>query len=292
MKDLNSKEVSALINLLDDPDDKIFVPVKEKLLILGHAAIPALEDAWESTFDPFLQTRIEDLIHRIQFDKVKTKLADWMKNRSANLWEGTMLIARYQYPELQEDKLLKQLNIIQQDVWLELNSQLTALEKVKVINHVLFDVHRFIGNTENYASPDNSYLNRVIENKKGNPLSLAILYLTITNRLHLPIFGINLPQHFVMAYVDENDVWGKTWEDRILFYINPFNKGAVFSRREIDMFLNQLSIKPDKSYYTPCSNVEIIKRLIRNLTTAYTKLDNREKIKDMEELMNILMLNA
>jgi regulator of sirC expression with transglutaminase-like and TPR domain len=210
------------------------------------------------------------------------------KERSADLWEGAVLVARYQYPDLNEEKLLKQIQIIKQDVWLELNENLTALEKIKVINHIMFDVHRYGGNTENYHAPENSFINKVLENKKGNPLSLSIIYLLIARQLNLPVFGINLPEHFVLAYIDEYIDPTHDWEERILFYINPFSKGAVFSRKEIDMFLKQLNIGPEKSYYTPCSNVHVVQRLIRNLISAYTRSGNAEKIEELEEIMHVL----
>jgi regulator of sirC expression with transglutaminase-like and TPR domain len=285
---LSNKEVNALITLLDDPDDKIFSTVKDKLLDMGEKVIPILENVWETSFNPTLQTRIENIIHRIQFERILESVADWKNERNGDLWEGVMLIGRYQYPDFKEDKLIKQVQLMRQDVWLELNEQLTALEKIKVINHIIFDVHRFSGNTENYNSPENSFMNRVIENKKGNPLSLGIVYLLIARQLNLPLFGVNLPEHFVLAYVDEAYSRSSEWEDKILFYINPFSKGAVFSRKEIDMFLKQLNIPAEKMYYTPCSNIDIVERLVRNLISAYTKQSNTDKVAELEELIKIL----
>lgn len=288
METINNKEVNALIDLLDDPDDNIFSTVKDKLLDIGEKVIPTLESVWETSFNPTVQTRIENIIHRIQFGKITGSLKTWKKEINADLWNGAMLIARYQYPDLNEEQLKKQIQLIRQDVWLELNEQLTALEKVKVINHIIFDVHQFKGNTENYNSPENSYLNRVIENKKGNPLSLGILYLLIARQLNLPLYGVNLPEHFVLAYIDETDSGERKWTDKILFYVNPFSRGAVFSRREIDIFLRQLNIPVREMYYAPCTNVDIVRRLLRNLMSAYTKLGNMEKVSELDELIKVL----
>jgi regulator of sirC expression with transglutaminase-like and TPR domain len=288
MSDLNKKEVNALINLLDDPDERIFSTIKGKILDMGEQAIPVLEDAWESSVDILLQTRIENIIHRIQFDKTLEAIADWKNKKSPDLLEGAILVARYHYPELDETKINESIRQLHQDVWLEMNDQLTALEKVRVVNHIFFDVHRFTGNTENYTAPENSYINKVLETKKGNPLSLAIIYLTLCRKLNLSVYGVNLPQHFVMVYLDELVFSSENKEDNVLFYINPFSKGAIFSRREIDIFLNQLAIDPQKSFYLPCSNVEIIKRLIRNLITSYTNLDSPDKVADMKEILKTL----
>jgi regulator of sirC expression with transglutaminase-like and TPR domain len=235
-----------------------------------------------------LQTRIENIIHRIQFDKTLEAIADWKKKESPDLLEGAILIARYHYPELDEAKINEGIRQLHQDVWLEMNDQLTALEKIRVINHIFFDVHHFVGNTENYTAPENSYINKVLESKKGNPLSLAIIYLTLCKKLNLSVYGVNLPQHFVMVYIDELIFASENKEDNVMFYINPFSKGAIFSKREIDIFLNQLSIDPQKSFYLPCSNVEIIKRLVRNLITSYTNLDEHDKIDDLKEILKTL----
>ncbi len=288
MAHLTKKEVNALINLLDDPDERIFSTIKGKILGLGEQAIPVLEDAWESSVSILLQTRIENIIHRIQFEKTLDSIRRWKKKEASDLLEGAILIARYHYPELDEAKINEGIRQLHQDVWLEMNDQLTALEKIRVINHIFFDVHRFVGNTENYTAPENSYINKVLESKKGNPLSLAIIYLTLCRKLNLSVYGVNLPQHFVMVYIDELIFASENKEDNIMFYINPFSKGAIFSRREIDIFLNQLSIEPQKAFYLPCSNVEIIKRLLRNLITSYTNMDEQDKVSDMKDILKVL----
>lgn len=288
---MNQNELQALISLLDDPDENIFQHIKEKILSLGQEIIPLLENAWEYSFDPLIQSRIEDIIHKIQFEKILNELKSWVKSENQDLLEGTLLIAKYQYPDLDEEKVKKQIEQIKQDIWLELNDNLTALEKTRVINHIFFDVHNFSGNTANFHTPQNSYLNNVLESRKGNPLSLSILYIIIAQNLNFPIYGVNLPEHFILAYKDENNVFplfSNEDNNKVLFYINPFSKGSVFSKKEIDAFLKQLNVDPDKSFYEPCSNAEIIKRLIRNLIASYEKLGYPHKSKELKILLEYL----
>ncbi len=288
---LREQELNALISLLDDPDESVYHEIQAKLLSLGHNVIPLLEHAWENSFDSVLQSRIENIIHKIQFDNIGGQLQDWVRKDQGNLLKGILLVARYQYPDLDEKKIIKQIEQIKQDVWLELNNNLTALEKVRVINHILFEVHGFGGNTTNYHAPQNSYINNVLESKKGNPLSLSILYLIISQDLSIPIYGVNLPEHFVLAYMDEESqfpVYGET-PNKVLFYINPFSKGAVFSSKEIDAFLKQLKLPFEQTYYEPCPNVDIIKRVFRNLIIAYEKLGYPTKVKELENLLAVLV---
>jgi regulator of sirC expression with transglutaminase-like and TPR domain len=284
---MDNNEIRALLNLLDDPDEEVYSHVKSKLLSMGQPIIPVLENAWEmgDPFNTLIQTRIEGIIHNIQFENVASALKNWAEEGAKDLLTGTILITKYQYPDLNEEKINKKLELISKDVWLELNVNLTALEKVRILNHIIFDVHGFSGNTSNYHAPQNSYINNVIESKKGNPLSLSILYAIVAQNLGIPIYGVNLPQHFILAYMDF--VHGqKLDEENVLFYINPFSRGAVFTRKEIDAFLKQLNLDPNPIFYKPCSNLDIVKRLLQNLIYSYEKLGYISKQQELQNLLN------
>jgi regulator of sirC expression with transglutaminase-like and TPR domain len=289
---MNKKELNALISLLDDPDEKVFEQVSMKFLSLGQEVIPVLEDAWEHSFDTLIQNRIENIIHQIQFDLIKDALKDWSHPDKQNLLEGAMLIARYQYPDIDFAKVKKQIDQIKHDVWLELNNNITALEKVKIINHILFDVHNFSGNTTNYHAPQNSYINNVLESKKGNPLLLSIIYTIIAQSLDIPIYGVNLPEHFILCYIDVEHMGVPSKEgsvgSNVLFYINPFSKGTVFGQKEIDAFLKQLKLEQLPIFYEPCSNLEIVRRLLRNLISSYEKLGYPDKSEELKTLLKTI----
>ncbi|HEY4798116.1 MAG TPA: hypothetical protein VII99_03465, partial [Bacteroidia bacterium] len=116
---MDQKELSALINLLDDPDKDVFQQVREKLLSIGDKVIPVLENVWEQSFDTSMQIRIEEIIHHIQFNSTVHALKEWALSEEQNLFTGSLLIAKYQYPDLNEQKLKKYIQQIRQDVWLE-----------------------------------------------------------------------------------------------------------------------------------------------------------------------------
>lgn len=286
--EMNLKEVIALITLLDDPDDGIYTEVKNRFIILGPPAIPHLETAWENSFDALMQKRIEGIIHTIQFKALQNALKNWAENEQDDLFKGCSIIARYQYPDIDENKLKKQLHQIKQDVWLELHDDLSAIEKVKIINHILFEVHQFGGNITNYHAPQNSFINVVLETKKGNPVMLSVIYALICKELGIPVYGVNLPQHFVLAYVNDFanlfDPSNKTLSNNILFYVNPFSKGLIFNQADIDSFIKQLKIEPDNKYYLPCSNLDIIKRILNNLVYSFDKMGYAEKVAELKEL--------
>ena len=286
--EMNLKEVIALITLLDDPDDGIYSEVKNRFIMLGPPAIPHLETAWENSFDALMQKRIEGIIHTIQFKALQNALKHWAEHEQDDLFKGCAIIARYQYPDLDENKLKKQLHQIKQDVWLELHDDLTAIEKVKIINHIMFEVHQFGGNITNYHAPQNSFINVVLETKKGNPVMLSVIYALVCKELGIPIYGVNLPQHFVLAYVNDFtnlfDPSHKTLSDNILFYVNPFSKGLIFNQGDVDAFIKQLNVEPETKYYLPCSNLDIIKRIINNLIYSFDKMGYAEKVQELKDL--------
>jgi regulator of sirC expression with transglutaminase-like and TPR domain len=283
---INPTELNSLIRLLDDPDKGIFEHVHGKLLSYGAEAITYLESAFEQAFDPIQQERIVDLVHEIQFGNLKNDLRLWNQSGAFDLLQGILIINRYQYPDLDEQKVINQIEAIKRDIWIQMMNEASPKEQIKLINHIFYNIYGFSGNTSNHLDPQNSYLSQVLETKKGNQISLAIIYSIIAQKLDIPVYGVNLPQHFILAYLDES--MQSEFESGILFYINAFNKGLLFGRRDVDMFLKQLNLKFDKQFYEPCSNTDIIKRVIRNLISAYEKLGLADKVTEMNELLNIM----
>ena len=173
---INETEVTSLIRLLDDPDQEIYNHVHEKLLSFGSAAIGYLESAFESAFDPILQERIANLVHEIQFDLLKNDLKLWLHGGAFDLLQGILIINRYQYPDLDEQKVINQIEAIKRDIWIQMMHEASAPEQIKLINHVFYNIYGFSGNTTTHQDPQNSFLSQVLETKKGSQTSLAIIY--------------------------------------------------------------------------------------------------------------------
>lgn len=286
---MENKELKAMISLLDDPDSEIIDVVSSNLMKQGTSVIPELEKAWETSLNEMVQERLENVIQHIQFNSSKENLKRWLSQGSDYILEGAVYLAQFQFPELQFHTVEKEIEKIKKDIWLEINNNLTALEKVKILNYIIFEIYKFKRNTANFYSPQNSYINLVLETRRGNPISLAIVYLAVAQKLNLPIYGVNLPKNFILAYKDEyRHSDSEDEREDILFYINPYNKGSVLGKREIDYFIHQQQIEPRKEYYVPCTNIDIIIRLINNMILSYEKLDFKDKIERLKELLNLI----
>ncbi|MGQ1783951.1 MULTISPECIES: transglutaminase-like domain-containing protein [unclassified Saccharicrinis] len=286
---MDKTKVHALISLLDDPNEVVFSTVEEQLLQEEIEVVDELEKAWEISHDDVFQKRVENIIHTLQLNDVKSLMAKWVNEGGKDLFYGAFLVAKYQYPELNYDELNEKVNKLRKDVWLELNDHLTSLEKVRIINHVMFDIHKYVRNSANFFAPQNSYINEVVDTKKGNPISLSIIYSVVAQRLGLPIYGVNLPKNFILCFLDENihPFTSAGHKDNVMFYINPVNKGAILGRKEIEYFIKQQKLNNISSYFNPCANLDIIKRVLFNLSYAYENQGNEHK---KEEIMLLLEL--
>jgi regulator of sirC expression with transglutaminase-like and TPR domain len=267
-------ELKALVQLLDDPDITVFTQIEERILNFGEDAIAVLEETNNFKLDKEVSNRIENLIKKIQFHSIYAKLVDWKHDDQANLFEAVLSISEMEYPKMDVHVLRKMMDRITRDIWLEMNEDLTPLEKVQIFNHIFFETYAFYGNKGNLTSPQNSLIKDVMESKKGNSISISILYLEVARRLKMPIYGIDLPQNFVLAYVNDESVL--TANHRVLFYINPFNKGIIFTKKDIDAFLKQIGEAPRKQHYQVCDNVSVVKRLLSELIESFSAVGQED----------------
>lgn len=273
---MKKKELKALVSLLED--QSLRGEIEDKILELGTDTIPFLEKEWESTFDPGLQSYLEDIIHKLQIELLKERLTEWKQSESDDLLKGMWIVATFQYPDLSLEKLQQNFEQLYYEVWLEHKPEAHYFDKIKFINSVLFSKLRFRANTRNFHSPANSMINIVLETKKGNPISLCVLYMLIAQKLEMPIFGVNLPNMFILTYKDKDEQ----------FYINAFNRGLIFSREDIDSYITQINLAPRPIFYEPCSHIDIIIRSLRNLSIAFEKLDDHAKADEVKELLALV----
>lgn len=284
------QELKALISLLDEPDNNALGFISNQIFAFGSEAVPSLEEAWENAFDTGLQERIENIIHSIQQDSLFHELNNWSNFGHGDLVRGCYLVARFQYPSLKQETITDAINKIRKDIWLELNNELTSLEKIKVLNHILYGVHKFEGlkNDEEYSQPN--LINILLESHKGYPVSLGALYIILAQSLELPVYGVDLPQHFIVAYtraiLDEKHNVADPSD--VLFYINPFSRGAVFTIKQIEYYLRQMKITMQPSHYLPCNNRIIIRRMMNEVLQSYVRTGAEDKIAEFKTLMSAL----
>ena len=276
---MTEQEIKALVSLLDDDDKEVLQLVEQEIRQQREIIIPYLENEWEGAgFNPKVQRRIEELVHELQFEVLLLRLSDWHHGGAIDLLEGLWIIATYQYPDLSLESLRSDFEQFYYETWLEFKEDMHPIDQIRALNHVFFSKLKFGSNTKNFHAASNSMINIVLESRKGNPITMCWIYMIVAQRLNMPVYGVNLPNLFVLTYK----------KDAVQFYINVFNKGLVFMRSDIDHYVAQLNIKSNDSFYQPCSNLEILRRVVRNLTLAFEKTGDNDKVKEIGWMATIL----
>ncbi|GAB4036077.1 transglutaminase-like domain-containing protein [Spirosoma gilvum] len=272
---MNDNELKALISLLDDEDPEVVEHVEQRIRQIGGQMIPLLETEWEGSFNSALQKRIEELIHDLQYESVLERMRDWKNAGAMDLLEGLWIVATYQYPDLSLAKLRQDVEQLFYDVWVDFKIDMHPDEQIKAMNTAFFSKLKFAPNTKHFHSPANSMINQVLESRRGNPITLCVLYMLIARRLNLPVYGVNLPNLFVLTYKNNG----------VQFYINVFNRGLVFTTKDIDQYIDQLNIQRLDAFYQPCTNTDIVRRVLRNLTLAFEKNGDTERVQEVEKIL-------
>lgn len=287
---VDKKEIESIIGLLDDEDPQVFALLKQQLMGYGNEVLPILDEAIDTSISSIKLSHLQEIFSELNLENACSELRKWKNSPAHNLFQAMAIIARFRYPKLDLDQFNAHISKIRQDLWLEVNDNLTALEKIRVMNRVFFDLHGFRGNTEAIAAPENSYLNDVLSKKKGNPISLSILYSMLAQSVNIPVYGVNMPRQFMLAYIERiiSEPNDKMKTTDVLFYINPFNKGEIYSANEVRLFLSQLRIKADDELLLPCPHTVIIRRCLFNLINAYKAEGNLQMVDNFEAMRAIL----
>ena len=283
------KEISALFHLIDDPDEEVYNTVSEKIVSLGRAIIPNLEHLWETAPNEEVQERIESLIHKLHFRDLINDFVIW-KDGQADLLQGALLVARYQYPDMVANLVLQELEKIRRNIWLELNSYLTPLEQINVVTGILYNYYKLKGAEVAYDIPEDFFINKILESKKGNGIGNGILYLILGELLDLPVKAINIPRQFILGYfeVDYNfpNPTGQIGS-KINFYIDPLN-GQIYTHKDVENYFKRISVPPIPSYFKQLGKKRIIQYLLEELARCFDDDKKRYKQKDLLYLASLL----
>lgn len=269
--------IDTLIRLIDDPDEEVYLAVRDKLLETGPAILPVLEFSLSNVSSLLQHERLEQIIIQLKLLKLVEKISVWANSEDKTLLEGWILISAIHHPTIIPEKIDLLIQKIVRDIWIELNDSLTSLEKVSVINHLFFEVYQFELNTADIYAPENCVINNLLVSRKGNLTSLCTLYCIIARKLNLPIHPIGVGQYLILGYYEpqiSREVYGEN-ADPYLFYINMEHKGAIIGAKELEYVVHEN--KESLEYSAPLPEGALIKRLLLTLRQCYQLRGNEEK---------------
>ena len=274
------KEADALLTLLNDPDEATFEAIVDSLT-LDAEIIPVLEKLWHKADDQLALSRLNWLIRRARTNKLSNELAQWQK-KEGRILEGAWLVATLHYPDLTFDEIDKAVEKIVMDVWLELSDDSTPQEQIEMINSVLFGKYGIKSDKSCTTSLDNMLINNVLIKKKANHLAMLILYLAVAERLNIPLYPVMLFRALRLAYVDDN----ATEDDkRIMFYVEPFEKGLIFDHETANRTLAKQGAAFDRKLIMIFNNALLIQGFMLEMIMLYKVNEMNDLADDIVEML-------
>jgi regulator of sirC expression with transglutaminase-like and TPR domain len=265
--ELSESRRAALLTLLTDDDPAIYRKIRQKIIAFGPSASVWLRPHSLSR-DPVLRRRAQEIV--LSFDRQKSDnvfLGFCLNNgEHLDLEEGAWKLAQTQYPDINVDGYRALLDSFAEDIREKLPEDSNLEHLLPVVNRYLFEDLGFTGNEQQYYEEDNSYLNRVLDRRVGNPISLCLVYLLLSSRLRLPITGIGLPGHFVCRYQSSSAE----------IYIDAFNHGKFLTKADCIQYLLQGNYSVREDYLTPVSPRRLLLRVCGNLHRIYLHLEQSE----------------
>jgi len=270
---LSESQKAALLKLLADDDPAIYRSIRQKILSFGPVAAAWVRPHTVSR-DPALRRRAQEIVLRFDRQAADDRFLSFClrHGEDCDLEQAAWLLAQTQYPDINVEGY----QALMDSYVSELRDRLVVggdpQQILAGVNHYLFEELGFTGNEENYYDPENSYLNRVIDRRTGNPINLCLLFLLVSRRLQLPVVGIGLPGHFICRYQSSAGE----------IYIDAFNRGKLLTKADCVQYLLQGNYSLRDEHLSPVSPRRMLLRICGNLHQVYLQLEAGEEATRMQ----------
>ena len=274
-------QISSLIKLLTDRDEFVRNRVRDQLVELGEDALPFLEMATRGE-DESLRIQAHLVIQNILPHKLAEKFRSLAKkglNQDIDLEAGMMLIMEFGYPESDPEECRQKLDDLAQELGGVLSANTEPEQIVTAFTHFLFQKNGFKGNKDNYHNPDNSFINKVLENHTGLPITLSALCVLLAKRLNLPIVGVGMPGHYIVKYSLPLEP----------IYFDPFHQGRLLTKKECVKIVEQFGHQFEEHFLSQSTQRETLVRMLNNLRQVYLNSNETKKAETLTEYIKILL---
>lgn len=245
-----SKEINALLHLIDDPDESIFQSVSDRFIEYGEKVVPILVDQHDYAEDPFKKNRLIHIIDSIEIGNLSKSIELWLDRNDEDLLDATMILTNFIQRDTNKDNLFRELEKIRKSIWLELNEFLTPLEIINIMNRVIFDHFKLSGTELNYLKAEPFSLGNLLELKTGNSFPFSALYLIMSEMLGLGLHPVDIHKQNLLCYTEEESLLTLNEGSQILFFLDP-TSGQVYTFRDIENYYKKIG------YHAPVENISV-----------------------------------
>jgi regulator of sirC expression with transglutaminase-like and TPR domain len=260
----SESQQTALMKLLADDDPAVYRTIRDQILSYGQDATGWLRPHTFSR-EPVLRRRAQEIVQHLARQEADNRFLAFCLHEAEGLdvEAGVWLLAQTQYPDINVAAYQALLDSYAGDLRERIGLTDGAGKILAALNEYLFGELGYNGNEANYYDPENSFLNRVMDRRMGNPLSLCLVYMQVARRLRLPIVGIGLPGHFLCRF--------QTPKDEI--FIDAFHQGRLLTKADCIKYLLQSGHGYQDGYITPITPRRMLLRICSNLHKIYVDLE-------------------
>jgi regulator of sirC expression with transglutaminase-like and TPR domain len=204
------------------------------------------------------------------------------------LTEAALALAQDPYPDVDVQGVLSSLDALAARLARKIEADADPVQKLEALNQFFYDELGFAGNLNDYYDPDNSYLNRVLEKRRGIPISLAVLYLELAQQIGLSARGVSFPGHFLLRVavpggeVMLDPMTGSALsESEMIEMLEPFVSGPATRGDSVARTLRGL--------LQPARPREILARMLRNLKAIYEQTERWQRLLAVQQRLVLLL---
>ena len=233
-------ELKSIVTLLDDTDDFVVEAINKRMLGRGVSVLTDLEVLYNKEKSYRTKGLIADKIQYLSNEFVLDELGRMVNHEYPDLERGIYLISKLIVTDIDEIYFKDLLGILIRDLVTEISEEKTALEKMQIFNHIFY--HRLLFKCGDYpiTRESTTVLTSVLSSRHGVPLSISLTYFLLARCVGLEVYPMCFPGGFVPAYIEK---------DKILFYMDIFRDGEIFSESRLKYYLENQGVDIDTSAF-------------------------------------------
>lgn len=258
-------ELKSIVTLLDDTDDFVVEAINKRMLGRGVSVLTDLEVLYNKEKSYRTKGLIADKIQYLSNEFVLDELGRMVNHEYPDLERGIYLISKLIVTDIDEIYFKDLLGILIRDLVTEISEEKTALEKMQIFNHIFY--HRLLFKCGDYpiTRESTTVLTSVLSSRHGVPLSISLTYFLLARCVGLEVYPMCFPGGFVPAYIEK---------DKILFYMDIFRDGEIFSESRLKYYLENQGVDIDTSAFEVRDDRTLLLVYLEVLHFMYTQKED------------------
>ena len=272
-------ELFSIISLMDDPDTTVREAVIDRLADRGEESLQILDrfivDNLPGDFE-----KQKEVINQVRDRLVLERLSRFLKSRDHTLYDGLMLVSKSINPEMDEQLFFSQISEMSEEIIQELSDDKTDLENMGIFNYIFFRRLGFVYSDFLIEKEEGTLLEHILTTKKGNPVAISIMYFLLARAVGMEIYPLCFPGGFVPVLTGE--------EGRIVFYLNIFKGGAVFTKESLADFFKEVGVEYSPDEVRVEDDLALVVIYAELLGYLYRRDEKSVKYKRIERVLSLM----